>query len=68
MAQWAQLLPQEDFPCFFCRISERAIRNTTASRMMHVTIVPILEEIHCSIAIHFFSKENYIWESFVASL
>ena len=54
MAQCAQLQPQEDFPCFFCRIKDRRMRITMAAKARQIKTVPIWELIHCSMANHSF--------------
>ena len=42
MAQWAQLQPQEDLPCCFCRTKDRTIRPMTAIRTRQINVSDIM--------------------------
>jgi len=55
MAQWAHPAPQEDFPCFFCRIRLRTINATMTISPIQIKMVPTFSLIHCSMETHSFS-------------
>lgn len=45
-AQWEQLLPQEDLPCFFPLTMKKIIAATMIASIKHITIVPMFCDNH----------------------
>lgn len=57
--QWAQLPPQEDFPCRFWRIREREMKVTMAISTIEIKIVERFAPIQLNMENHSFAFANF---------